>query len=89
VSTPALPLHLPADELLAWLERNDVSKEHAREALATLVVRMVWNRAEIASVLDQAKRGCPDGDFSDIEAELADLDAKIAKLRRPPEGRAP
>jgi len=86
--TPRLPLHLPADELLAWLDRNDVSNEEAREALATLVRRMLRRRAEIASVLDQARRGFPDADFGDIEAELAGLDAKIARFRRPPEGPA-
>lgn len=82
--TPALPLHLPADELLAWLERNGVTKEQAREAVATLVLRLVRQRAEIVAVLDAARRAFPEADFSDIEAELADLDAKIERLRRPP-----
>lgn len=89
MKTPSVPLHLPADELLAWLERNDVTKEQAREALTTLVERMVRHRAEIAAVLDQARRGFPGADFSDIEAELAELDAKIERLRLPQEGRGP
>jgi hypothetical protein len=89
MSTPALPLHLPAAELLAWLRRNDVSKEHAREAIALLVRRLLRRRAEVRAALAEAKERFPYEDFSDTEAELAEMDAKIARFRRPPESPAP